>query len=322
MLHTRCRFPVPTQWNVMFMNEVPLSLHTRCTHSMWLAVAALALVGCEASRNRTDEASRALEPNALRCPASTPSGTAVAPIVWSRYGKLTLPTDEDGKKGPDEIAADAFDTHTSPFFHRARAGELTAGGFRAGGGESVFWAPVDGGATTKNAKYVRSEMREQIEPGKDDVNWPLTGNHVMRGSLRVSLLPTPRTAEDKAKTVIAQIHGVETSPPIKLQVANTDDGRAVIYAIYNARPKAGDSSQSRKLEIGLCTPIDYEIRVSDGVLTTTVNGEQLDSRDLKPEWAAETFYFKAGNYVQNTPKNAKGAGEVIYTALDISHSPS
>lgn len=300
------------------MNEVPLSLH-RCTKPLLLIAAALALVGCEASRNRTDENAAAPQPNPLRCPATAATGTLVPPIVWSRYGKLTLPSDEDGKKGPDEIAAADFDTYSSEFFHRAKPGEVTAGGYRAGGGESVFWAPVDGGATTKNAKYVRSEFREQIEPGSDSANWPLTGTHVMSGTVLVSLLPTPLKPDDSVKTVIAQIHGVETSPPIKLQVSGSDDGSATVYAIYNARPKAGDTSNSKKLKIGMCTPIQYEIRVADGVLTTTVNGEVLDSRDLKAEWSAETFYFKAGNYLQNSPKNATGAGEVVYSALAISH---
>ena len=299
------------------MNEVPLSLH-RCTSTL-LIVAALALAGCEASRNRTDENTATPQPSALRCAASAVAGTAVTPIVWSRYGKLTLPSDEDGNKGPDEIAAADFDSYSSEFFHRAKPGEVTAGGYRAGGGESVFWAPVDGGATTKNAKYVRSEFREQIEIGSNSVNWPLTGTHVMSGTVLVSLLPTPKTADDKAKTVIAQIHGVEVAPPIKLQLAGEKDGSTTVYAIYNPRPKAGDPSTSKKLTVAMCTPITYEIRVADGVMTTTVNGEVLDSRDLKPEWSAETFYFKAGNYVQNSPKNATGAGEVVYSALAISH---
>ena len=320
LLHSGAGSRLPTHWIVMVMNEVPKSMLRRAK-PLLLVAAAVALAGCEASRNRTDENTATPQPNALRCPATAAAGTAVEPIVWSRYGKLTLPSDEDGKKGPDEIAAADFDGYSSAFFHRAKPGEVTAGGYRAGGGESVFWAPVDGGATTRNAKYVRSEFREQIELGSDRANWPLAGTHVMRGTALVSLLPTPLTADDNVKTVIAQIHGVETSPPIKLQVSGSDDGSATVYAIYNARPKAGDTSTSKKLKISLCTPIRYEIRVADGVMTTTVNDEVVDSRDLKAEWSAETFYFKAGNYVQNSTKNATGAGEVVYTALSISHQP-
>lgn len=301
------------------MNVAPLSLHPLSRALLLIAVASVSLSACETARNRGDEAVvGAVQPKTLRCPDTAAAGSAVEPILWSRYGKLTLPSDDDGKQGPDEIAAADVDAHRSDFFHRATAGEVTAGGYRAGGGETVFWAPVDGGATTRNAKYVRSEMREQIEPGNDRANWPLAGTHVMSGTALVSMLPTPLQPGDTVKTVIAQIHGVETSPPVKLQVATSGDG-IVVYGIYNARPEAGDSSSSRKLPIALCTPIRYEIRVADGVLSTSVNGELIDSRDLKPEWSAETFYFKAGNYVQNTPRNAAGAAEVVYSALAISH---
>lgn len=256
-------------------------------------------------------------PAALRCPQPPPAATAVVPIDWSRYGKLTLPIDEDGRRGPDEIAGAALDRHQSAYFFRARPGQLTDGGYLAGGGETVFVAPVEGDATTKNAKYQRSELREQIEPGNDRANWRLAGEHLLRGTALVTRLPTP-TDGGRAKTVIAQIHGVDSAPPVKLQVASTADG-VVAYGIYNDTPKGGSGSASRMLPVSLCVPIDYEIRVVDGRLTTTVNGERLDERDLAAAWSGESFYFKAGNYVQNNAATASGAAEVVYRALAISH---
>lgn len=254
---------------------------------------------------------------ALRCPQPPPAATAVESIDWSRYGKLTLPVDEDGRRGPDEIAGAALARHASAYFFRARPGQVTAGGYVAGGGETVFVAPVEGTATTTHAKYLRSELREQIEPGNDRANWRLAGQHVLRGTALVTQLPTPKDG-DRAKTVIAQIHGVDSAPPVKLQVASTARG-VVAYGIYNDTPKGGSGNASRTVPVQLCMPIDYEIRVVDGRLTTTVNGEVLDERDLNAAWSADSFYFKAGNYVQNSAANASGAAEVVYRALTISH---
>jgi len=312
--------------------HLPIAMRRLSLQLAALLAGSLSLAACNTSASRDDELPDVAEartdtqtaepaselPRQVVCPASD---EAAAPaIAWSRYGKLTLPTDRDGRRGPDEVPAFMVDDYASDFFYRAKPGQVTAGGYRASGGESVFWAPVDGGATTKNAKYVRSEFREQIVPGNDRANWPLTGTHVMRGTVRVSLLPTPLKAGDNVKTVIAQIHGVESAPPIKLQVASAR-GNTVIYGIYNDTPVPSGGSSSRKLPIALCEPISYEIRVADGVLTTTVNGQQIDQRDLKPAWSADTFYFKAGNYVQNSTKNAEGAAEVIYTAVMTEHRP-
>lgn len=245
-----------------------------------------------------------------------------APIDWSAYGKLTLPVDADGHRGPDEIApARLAAGYASDWFRTLKAGDTTAGGYRAAGGETLFRTPVGGGAATVNAKYLRSELREQVEPGNDRRNWGTAGEHRMTGTVRITELPTPTTADGVAKTVIAQIHGVDAAPPVKLQVARKgiDDRTLTVYGIYNPRPKAGDPERSTGLSVPPCAPIAYEILVRDGVLTTTVNGIVLDRRSLLPAWADTGLYFKAGNYVQNQPDNAAGSAEVIVEAFAITH---
>lgn len=265
----------------------------------------------------------ALPLHAVEPACASEAAAPLAPIDWAAYGKLTLPVDGDGRKGPDELGPAALRAGTAaPWFRRAAAGETTAGGFHAAGGETVFVAPVDGGATTVNAKYARSELREQIQPGNDRRNWSVAGSHVMTGTVRVSELPVPNDAGGVGKTVIAQIHGVEAAPPVKLQVARkgVDDASILVYGIYNPRPVAGDPERSATaLSVLPCAPIRYEIRVADGLLTTTVNGIVLDRRSLLPDWADVPLYFKAGNYVQNKADSASGRAEVIYEEFAIRH---
>lgn len=251
----------------------------------------------------------------------TPPPPPIAGFIrWSAYGKLTLPIDDDGDDEADEVPAAALDEYASAYFYNTQAGQKTAAGYIAGNGETVFWAPVDGDGRTSNAKYVRSEMREQIQIGNDSANWPLTGTHVQAGTFKVTQLPTPRTADTQVKTIFAQIHGKDATPPVKLQFSRSSEG-TTIYGIYNRDPDSASSEPSAiKVPAVLGQSYSYEIRMVNGILTTRIDGQIIDSRDLNSRWRNETFYFKAGNYVQNTSESATGAAEVIHSAITVTHN--
>lgn len=236
-------------------------------------------------------------------PVPAPAPAAIDP---ARYGKLTLPTDADGDGSADEIsAAQLAAGYASEFFLMQN-------------GVAVFTAPIDGGGRTANAKYVRSELREQMQIGSDRVNWPLdSGVHVQRGRFRVDELPVGINGA-VTKTVVAQIHGVDKPPPIKVQVARNSAGRVTLYGIYNTMP-AGDGIAGTVVEIPMGASVEYEIRVEAGRLRLTVDGRVLDEISLAA-WAGIAAYFKAGNYVQNTPANATGRAVVTHTALSVIHS--
>lgn len=246
------------------------------------------------------------QPRPVPAPPAPPP--APRPLIEpGRYGKLTLPTDADGDGSADEISAAQLAAGYASEYYRLQDGA------------AVFTAPVDGGGRTPNAKYVRSELREQIVLGSDRDNWPLdSGLHVQRGRVRVDELPSP-IGPAVVKTVVAQIHGVDAAPPIKLQVARNSAGRVTLYGIYNRTP-AGDNVSGTAVEISVGEAFDYEIRVADSVLTLTVNGTLLDTISLSA-WAGLSAYFKAGNYVQNTPDNATGRAVVTHMALSADHQP-
>lgn len=240
-------------------------------------------------------------------------------IRWSSYGKLTLPVDADGKNGADEIPATALDTYSSIYFYGTSAGQKTAGGYVAANGETVFWAPVNGGGLTPSAKFVRSEMREQWANG-NSVNWSMVGVHTQSGRLKVTQLPKPKVAGGRVGTVFAQLHSNNNSPPVKLVFVSTGSG-TYAYGTYNNTTEAGNGVASAvKIPVSIGQSLTYEITMNNGIVTSKINDQVIDTRDLRQEWAGQTFYFKAGNYVQNGTDTATGAAEVVYSSISASHN--
>lgn len=251
---------------------------------------------------------------------ATPSPPSPTPgfIRWSSYGKLTLPIDADGRVGADEIPASALDTYSSIYFYNTSAGLKTSSGYTAANGETVFWAPVNGGGLTENAKFVRSEMREQWSSSV--MNWSAAGTHIQTGRLKVTQLPTPKSAGMYGRTVFAQIHCGEANPPVKLLFTNGSKG-PVVYGVYNLKPTVSEGEVSSiKIPVALGQSFTYELKMVNGIVTTKINDQIIDTRDLNKEWKGRSFYFKAGNYVQNGTDTASGSAEVVYSALNFSHN--
>ncbi len=246
---------------------------------------------------------------------------AVSTVRWHNYGKLTLPVDGNRDGVADDIQASELDTYSSSYFYATKAGQKTTEGYTAANGETVFWAPVNGGGTTKNTDTVRSEMREQLTLGNDASNWTTTGVHIQSGTVRVTKLPTPKKSGAPVKTIVAQIHAFNSnSPPLKLQFLSSSAEGTVVYAIYNESPNRSGYSASPKIKMTLKESFTYELKMANGIMTTKVNGQLLSTRDMRANWSNSRFYFKAGNYLQNTTREATGSAEVVYSALTVTHN--
>ncbi len=261
------------------------------------------------------ESSALLKPK----PKPKPQPTA-ATIRWQGYGKLTLPVDSNRDGVADDIQGSELDTYQSSYFYHTTAGQKTTEGYVAANGETVFWAPVDGGGTTNSTDTVRSEMREQLTPGDDKSNWTTTGVHIQSGTVKVTKLPKPKKSGSPVKTIVAQLHAFNSnSPPLKLQFSSSSADGVVVYAIYNESPNRSGYVISRKIKMALKESFTYELKMADGILTTKINDELISTRDMRANWSQSKFYFKAGNYLQNTPREATGNAEVVYTNLTVSH---
>ncbi len=252
--------------------------------------------------------------------ASDDATTSTIGMRWSEYGKLTLPVDEDGKPGVDEVEAADLDNYSSRYWYHPTRGQVTRAGYVAEGNETVFWTPANANATTEGSSFPRTEMREQTVLGNNKANWGLTGTHIQRGTVVVTSLHTPLKSGGRTVVFFGQLHSVGAVPPIKFLFQRLADGRTEVLSNYNTKQTAGASRNSpAKLPIKLGEKFTYEIRLIDGIVTTIVNNTVLDVRDMSKTWRGAQLYFKAGSYLGNNAKSARGAAEVLYSKIEVIH---
>ena len=243
------------------------------------------------------------------------------------HWKITLPVDSnnDGRPdsyGPDELKKLKDTDKLKPYFYEDEKGAL-----------HFYCETADNNATTPNSKYPRSELREQLTPYNNDVNWTMTQGGRMKGKLQVSKV------SDGHKLMVMQIHGKLTKA--QRQQLATDDSDAppllkinfvqgqimVAYKVLANKNTEGLELLRKKAwtdaehyyfteEVGN-DPFELEIVASTGKLEVILNGESkvFTDADLSV-WPFEN-YFKAGNYLTTTEKNAYA--EVIYYNLKVEH---
>ena len=179
-------------------------------------------------------------------------------------------------------------------------------------GAMVFWCPVTGG-TTANSSFPRSELRERLDPAVNAVNWTVVGTHILDAECRVTQLPSTK------KVIIGQIHGYlgAARPLLKLVFDN-----GVIDAQVKVSPDADPDAHIAFVNTPLNSTITYQIKLVDGLLTLTVNGISRTANILQndPAWANQTFYFKAGSYVQDNSGSSSEGGRVAFYKLKVQHS--
>lgn len=181
-------------------------------------------------------------------------------------------------------------------------------------GAMTFWAPVTG-ATTPGSSFPRSELREQISPPSNDINWIPYGNHILNGQCRVTQIPST------SKVIIGQIHCKtgNARPLLKLQYNN-----GVIEGLIKTNSNFDPDHKQFFQNVGLSNLITYTIKLENGQLTTTVNGSNQTYNVFvtDPDWATNGLYFKAGDYCQDNVGATNEGARVSYYALSRSHAPS
>ncbi|MCP2074976.1 UNVERIFIED_ORG: hypothetical protein J2Y77_004412 [Pseudomonas lini] len=187
--------------------------------------------------------------------------------------------------------------------------------FRADSGTVFFWAPVTG-ATTANAIYPRSELRETYSNGTQR-NWLYSAaDNKLAATLTVNQVPST------GKLVIGQIHAKDsTSPMVKLEYQyKTYSSTGNIVAKVRMRPD-DESGQVITIATGikLNQSFSYLIHLSPaGVLTINGAGYQWSS-PISSTWSDKPLYFKAGVYVQDNTGYPTEGGTVTFSLLDIDH---
>lgn len=257
--------------------------------------------------------------------------TASTQDIDLSHWKITIPAGEDKpiEVSPPEI--NDFETNEvlKPYFYRDPED-----------GALVFYS--EPAQTTRNTKYSRSELREQMEPGSNSVNWTFEEGGHMRGTLSV-----PKVSQDKVgnyhRVIIMQIHGRlsneqrdligeddNNAPPV-LKIY-WDEGRIRVKTKILKNPEAsdeeilhenawGDDKGRNFKEIVGTNKFTLEVNVSKGLMTVTLNDRETfvyDGVDME-RWGVFENYFKAGNYFQSRDNGSYAY--VKYYDLKVSHNP-
>jgi hypothetical protein len=247
------------------------------------------------------------------------------PAIDLSHWKLQLPLADPRKVEPPELQEKAASGELEPYFYFDRDGALV-----------FFTQPLE---TTPNSRYSRTELSEQMQPRRDDVNWPLSRGGRMRGRLRVAGIS--RDAEGNPhRTIVMQIHarlteeqrarigaGSTTAPPL-LKVYWTD-GRVRLLVKKLSDPHASDTEILHRdawvddepfvfpQRVGH-DPFTLEVRAASGRVEVALNGSArhvFETPSLE-RWPFEN-YFKAGNYLQTTDEGAYAT--IVYYELEVTH---
>ncbi len=176
------------------------------------------------------------------------------------------------------------------------------------------------GATTKNSKYARSELREM--DGDKPAAWTLKDGGTMSATLAINETPTKDNGE-AGRFMIGQIHGEDDelvrlySEGNQLYFANEhagSDGKEHIFHFTNAKGEQPD--------ISLNETFSYVIDARGKTLNVTIHADDdvyESTSSIHSFWKKDTFYFKAGVYMGINDDNGYGAAKASFYGLDVSH---
>ena len=206
-------------------------------------------------------------------------------------------------------------------------------------GALVFYA-YPSKATTTNTKYSRSELREQMVPGENNVNWTFEQGGIMKGKLAIDEVSRDENGKYH-KIIIMQIHGRLTNEQRDL-IGQKDNNAPPILKIYwqngkirvktkelknlNASDEeilhedawGDDEGFNFEQKVGF-KKFRLEVRVSEGKMTIVLNNNEFKTYENvhMRKWGIFENYFKAGNYFQSRDKDSYA--KVRYYELEVTH---
>ncbi|WP_321828202.1 polysaccharide lyase family 7 protein [Maribacter dokdonensis] len=254
------------------------------------------------------------------------------PDIDLSHWKVTIP-EGSGKGGaisvePPEILDYANNDILKPYmFNDSTKGALT------------FYAyPTS--ATTANTKYSRSELREQMVPGDDNVNWTFKQGGNLKAKLSVDEVSRGKNGKYH-KVIILQIHGRLTNEQKEL-IGQKDNNAPPVLKIYWQNGKIRVKTKKLKFadvnsvgilheeawtddegfnfeqEVGF-GKFQIEVKVTDGKMVVSLNNTEFavyDDFNMK-RWGVFENYFKAGNYFQSRDEGS--FAKVSFYDLEVKH---
>jgi len=206
-------------------------------------------------------------------------------------------------------------------------------------GALVFYS-FPSNATTANTKYSRSELREQMVAGDNNVNWTFEQGANMKGKLAMGEVSRDKNGKYH-KVIIMQIHGRLTNDQ-RDAIAQKDNNAPPILKIYWQNGKirvktkilkdlstsgeallhkeawGDDKGHTFEQEVGF-KKFTLEVKVSNGKMVVVLNNSEFKVYENihMRKWGVFENYFKAGNYFQSRDEGA--FAKVKYYSLKVSH---
>ena len=254
------------------------------------------------------------------------------PSIDLTHWKVTLPlSNEKGKPyeiSPPNINDFATNEIAKPYMYI----DSTKG--------AIVFHAMPTSSTTKNTKYSRSELREQMVPGENNVNWTFKDGGVMKGKLSVA--EVSKDSDGKYhRVIIMQIHGRLTNeqrdligeddnnaPPmlkiywdkgkIRIKTKVLKNLKATVPEILHEDAWGNDEGFNFEEEVGF-KKFTLEVKVSEGKMVIVLNNSEFKvyKNIHMRKWGVFENYFKAGNYFQSRDKGA--SAKVNYYNLEVSH---
>ena len=253
------------------------------------------------------------------------SGAGSAPFDLANW-KVTLPID-DLEISPPEILNYSTNEVLKPFMFD----DVTDKSI-------VFYTYPQ--SSTANSKYSRTELREQMVPGSNAINWTFSQGGRMKGTLSV-----PEISKDAGgnphRTIVMQIHGRLTNEQRDL-IGQGDNNAPPVLKIYWEKGKvvvktkmlkdlnatypeslktdAWEDAPDRTFARTVGTEkFTLEVIASDGRIEVKMDDDEtFVFNDVHMQrWGIFENYFKAGNYLVTTDKGA--FAKVKYYKLEVSH---
>ncbi len=251
----------------------------------------------------------------------------ILPEIDLSNWKVTLPIGRPDEVKPPEILEYATNEKLKPFMYNDSID-----------GALVFYTYP--GATTANSSRSRTELREQMEPGSNSVNWTFSQGGRLKGTLAMDDIS--KDSDDKYhRTIIMQIHGRLTNEQRDL-IGQKDNNAPPMLKIYwqngEVRVKTkvlknpdvsdidilrtdswtDDEGFNFNEEVGF-NKFSLEVLVSDGRMEVILNDTEsvvYEGDDIK-KWGIFENYFKAGNYLQTSDEGSYA--RVKYYDLLVEH---
>ncbi len=171
----------------------------------------------------------------------------------------------------------------------------------AGYSDAYFYIAADGGQafmdtqtgiTTSGSIHCRTELREVTSSGAQAA-WAPSGTNTMDVTGQVMLVGGGLSG---AVTVGQVFNSNDSIPLCELMYSASVGGFVLLYE----EAKGAGTTVDLQTPAALNTPYSFQLSLTNGVLTVSINGTQVYSQTPSANILSKEFYFKCGNYDQTT----------------------